>query len=264
MADESQKELVAEEFDKKSQSYSQRYSGSSLTSHSFNTRRKRVCELLENANAKKGCKALDIGCGPGVMVQHLAGKGLEVFGVDIAEGMIRQCKESFGSIKNTHFSVGKIENLDFKDSFFDIALSMGVVEYLDDEPAAIKELSRVLKPGAIVIITVPNKLSPYRIWNHVLRKLSRCYKTLCFRRAEKLMFHKEHSEYWYAKLLKANELEVKDVVYYNFQVIPAPFDRMISGLSIRLSEKLERLCRSRLRWLATGFVISAEKVKKQC
>ena len=59
--------------------------------------------------------------------------------------------------------------------------------------------------------------------------------------------------------MEAHGLTFTDVVYYNFKIIPAPFDRMMPGLTTRLAARLERLGRGPLRWLATGFIVKVVK-----
>ena len=106
----SQERLVIETFDRKARSYAAGYQGDSGASHSFSIRRQRVYELVGD---RRGGTMLDVGCGPGVTVDHFAGSGFEIYGVDISEGMIRECRSRFEHLAAAHFSVGTIERLDF-------------------------------------------------------------------------------------------------------------------------------------------------------
>lgn len=253
----SQQQIVVDAFDKRAQTYCERYSRDSTEAHSFNIRRQRVYELLDSYNRGK---VLDIGCGPGIMVDHLINKGFEFFGVDISREMINECKRKFGHIKSAHFSVGNIEKLQFSDSYFDVVVNMGVVEYLDDDKPAVEEMARVLKPGGIVIITLPNKLSPYRVWDRIL--LFRSTKNLVRRiiqRKRQVVTNREYTEVAYCNLLASYRLKVTDIVYYNFNLLFFPLDRLLPGLAVLISRKLEFLCQSKFRWLGTGFIVKAEK-----
>lgn len=48
-----------------------------------------------------------------------------------------------------------IKNINFKDNFFDYILAIHVLEHIDDDSQALRELYRVLKPGGKVILMVP-------------------------------------------------------------------------------------------------------------
>ena len=254
----SQEHLVIKEFDQKSKEYSKKYSGASGTAYSFITRRQRVYELLDES---KGGKVLDIGCGPGVMVENLTGRGFEVFGVDISSEMIRQAKERYGNLKNCHFSVQKVEDLNFPDSYFDVIICMGVVEYIEDDEAAISRMARILKPNGVLIVTLPNRLSPYRLWARIVlnRRILDLIKRFIMRKEAPTLIHREYREREYGRLLTARGFNVLDVVYYNFNVAFFPIDRLLPGLSVSIARKLERHNRGNLRWLGTGFIVKAKK-----
>src|SRR5207247_1029846 len=51
--------------------------------------------------------------------------------------------------------VGAAENLPFGDGSFDLVTALDVVEHLDDDVAALREMGRVLRPGGRVLVTVP-------------------------------------------------------------------------------------------------------------
>jgi ubiquinone/menaquinone biosynthesis C-methylase UbiE/peptidoglycan/xylan/chitin deacetylase (PgdA/CDA1 family) len=248
---------VVEKFDSGAERYSEKYKGHSAVSHSFAIRRQRVYDLL---NDLKGEKVLDIGCGPGVMVDHMVDKGFEFYGVDISEEMIRQARERFGHIRSAQFSTGRIEKLEFPDSFFDAVICMGVVEYIEDDGKAVREMARVLKPGGYAIITLPNKRSPYRLWHKVVcnRRAVDLVKKLIGRRGPTLI-HREYTYESYADLLASQSLKAVDSVYYNFNLFLFPFDRCFPRLTVSTAERLEYLHRGRLKWLGTGLVIKARR-----
>jgi 2-polyprenyl-3-methyl-5-hydroxy-6-metoxy-1,4-benzoquinol methylase len=251
--------LVVETFDEKARAYAEGYRGGSSAAHSFNIRLRRVFELLDRD--RRG-RVLDVGCGPGMTVQELVKDGFEFYGVDISGEMIGQCERKFGDVLAAHFSVGRIEKLEFPNGFFDVVLCVGVVEYVDDDRVAVGEMARVVKPGGIVVVTLPNRASPYRVWQRTVysgvRRLMRKVKGRGISAVE--VVHREYSEKTCCDLLASYGLKVTDVVYYNFRVLLFPFDRMFPGLTVLLSRKMERLGRGKLRRLGTGFVVKAERM----
>jgi ubiquinone/menaquinone biosynthesis C-methylase UbiE len=61
---------------------------------------------------------------------------------------------------------GTAESLPYEDGFFDCAVSVSAIEYVEDIDLACRELTRVLRPGGSVIIATPG-VSP--IWDLALR-----------------------------------------------------------------------------------------------
>ena len=92
----------------------------------------------------RGSRVLDAGCGEGVLVSEYADR-LEISGVDA----------NYASDRVTH---GSVTALPFPDATFDRALCLDVLEHLsfEDQPRALGELHRVLKPSAELLVSVPN------------------------------------------------------------------------------------------------------------
>jgi ubiquinone/menaquinone biosynthesis C-methylase UbiE len=119
-------------------------------------RQRFVIEMVE-ARVPRGAKLLDVGCGPGETAAKLMQRGYEVWGVDIAQPMIRHAQERCGAER---FRVGDIEQIPFPDSTFEGVLCLGVIEYLDADGAALREIARVLKPGGTAVIATPSATCP--------------------------------------------------------------------------------------------------------
>ena len=253
----SQVDLVTEVFDRKAPTYAGGYEGDSSAAHSFVVRRSRVYELLAG---RRGGVLLDIGCGPGITVADLTARGFEFYGVDISAPMIAECVRVFGRVPTAHFSVGAIERLEFPDGFFDAVIALGVVEYVEDDDVAIAEMKRVLKPGGTMIITLPNRQSPFRFWQRTgYAGVRRLLRAMTGKRGAPEIDHREYAEADYCARLKAHDLAVSDVVYYNFKVVLFPFDRWFPSLTVAVSRALERFGRGPLRWMGTGLIVKAEK-----
>lgn len=99
-------------------------------------------------------RVLDAGCGPGSITVGFAQRVApgEVVGVDQdAQGIeaARQLAASQG-LANARFEVANIYALPFEDETFDAAFVHAVVQHLRDPAAALCELRRVLRPGAVI------------------------------------------------------------------------------------------------------------------
>lgn len=115
-------------------------------------RRKVAFDLLKKYRLKpEETKVLDFGCGSGYLVSCLAEKGYQSFGLDISEEAIRFGRQQ--GVKN--IDVIDAHKINFPDNYFNAVLLLDVIEHLEDESWAIKEVERVLAPGGSAIIMVP-------------------------------------------------------------------------------------------------------------
>ena len=95
-------------------------------------------------SAAPGTRVLDAGCGEGVLVDEYAGR-LAIEGID----------PNYGSER---VRTGSLTALPFEDAIFDRALCLDVLEHLtfEEQPRALAELFRVLKPGGDLLVSIPN------------------------------------------------------------------------------------------------------------
>ena len=105
---------------------------------------------------KPGMNVLDCGCGPGTLTLGLAqavDPG-QATGIDIEPGMVDRANAlaDEGGIKNVEFRVDDITDLSFPNDCFDLVFVSAVLEHLPDPVVALKEIRRVLKPGAVTVI----------------------------------------------------------------------------------------------------------------
>nr|WP_202887978.1 class I SAM-dependent methyltransferase [Kribbella solani] len=92
----------------------------------------------------------DLGCGTGRITTHLAGRGLDVFGIDLTPGMIEVARREYPELR---FEVGSLFNLDLKDGELAGALAWYSLVHTPREelPAVFAELYRVLRPGGHLV-----------------------------------------------------------------------------------------------------------------
>lgn len=110
---------------------------------------------LLNKREMEGKKFLEIGCGLGYFSNKAFKLGAKVVGVDIGPKLIKICKNK---TPKASFRVANASKLPFRNETFDIVLSTEVVEHVDKQATAIREMIRVLKKDGILAITTPNRL----------------------------------------------------------------------------------------------------------
>jgi ubiquinone/menaquinone biosynthesis C-methylase UbiE len=114
--------------------------------------REQIFQLLD---VKPGMQALDIGCGPGLTSLSLAqavGHSGHVDAIDIAPPMLQLAARRCANAKQVAFHQADVLQLPFANATFDVALATQVYEYVADVDSALRELWRVMKPGAQVLL----------------------------------------------------------------------------------------------------------------
>ncbi len=110
--------------------------------------------VLEGVIAGLGLPAdariLDAGCGSGRNMIDLSRHGT-VTGVELSEPSVeiaraRNCGEVIA---------GSVLEMPFEDGTFDLAVSLDVIEHLEDDVSALRELRRTVAPGGALLVTVP-------------------------------------------------------------------------------------------------------------
>jgi 2-polyprenyl-3-methyl-5-hydroxy-6-metoxy-1,4-benzoquinol methylase len=103
---------------------------------------------------ERGKRALDIGASNGFYLVELRNKGWEVHGVEVDAEAARYAREQYGLSIRT----GAAEDVlgDFPDEHFDLVTMWHVLEHLFDPLQVLSEVRRILKPGGILMLELPN------------------------------------------------------------------------------------------------------------
>ena len=102
-------------------------------------------------------KVLDAGTGPGTLVRELARSvpGLQVYGIDLSEDMIRLARAHARReqlAEQVHFAIGDVAHLPYPDQSFDVVVSTISMHHWSELEQPLRELHRVLQPGGRVWI----------------------------------------------------------------------------------------------------------------
>jgi SAM-dependent methyltransferase len=113
--------------------------------------RRRVLErVIADLRLPARARILDAGCGSGRNMVELARHGT-VTGVELSNTSVALARErAAGEVIE-----GSVLEMDFAPDSFDLAVSLDVIEHLEDDLAAMRELRRVVAPGGSLLVTVP-------------------------------------------------------------------------------------------------------------
>jgi SAM-dependent methyltransferase len=95
-------------------------------------------------------RILDAGCGSGRNMVELARYG-QVTGVELSDTSVALARaRSLGEVVE-----GSVMEMPFAPDSFDLAVCLDVIEHLEDDRGALRELRRVIAPGGSLLVTVP-------------------------------------------------------------------------------------------------------------
>lgn len=106
-----------------------------------------------------GRRALELGCGTGVFLERTARSGAVIVGIDLSEDLLARARARLGGVPGVSLHRGNAEQMPYPDACFDVVYGSSVLHHLDLE-AAVREVFRVLRPGARAVFAEPNIVNP--------------------------------------------------------------------------------------------------------
>jgi SAM-dependent methyltransferase len=107
--------------------------------------------------AAKAPDIFDAGCGTGGMLKDLEKYG-QLVGADASEEAVKFCR-----LRGFEIAQCSVLDIPFQAGSFDVVLGLDLIEHLDDDMGALRELYRVCRPGGLLVVTVP---AFQFLWSH--------------------------------------------------------------------------------------------------
>ncbi len=98
---------------------------------------------------------LDLGCGPGNLLEQLPGR--RVVGLDLSESLLALAQKRVQGHPRFELIKAPAETIPFPDATFDRIVCSEVLEHVESPSIVVTEIKRVAKPGARVVLTLPNE-----------------------------------------------------------------------------------------------------------
>jgi len=191
---------------------------------------------------RSGDLVLDLGCGFGRHAYEALRRGASVVACDLGVDELRQVRaiagvmHDAGHVGPTEVGVGTVvletangdaQRLPFADGAFDRVIASEVMEHIDDDDTAMAELTRVLRPGGTIAVTVPSLFPEKVCWSlsedyhapkvaggHV--RIYRRQQVIAMLRAAGMVptghhrVHALHSPYWWLRCLVGPNQPIAD------------------------------------------------------
>lgn len=115
--------------------------------------------LVREGLLAPGRRALEIGCGTGVFLERAARSGAEIVGIDLSEDLLAQARARLDGVASVTLHRGNAEQMPYPEACFDVVYGSSVLHHLDLD-AALRDVFRVLRPGARAVFAEPNIVNP--------------------------------------------------------------------------------------------------------
>lgn len=159
-------------------------------------------ELIRGRERETSLRILDVGCGTGQYSRMLSALGA-VVGVDRAPGSV--CFGASRSNSHSAFVQADAQELPLQSGYFDLVWAISILEHLELDGAAIREMVRVLKPDGQVAIAVP---AHRFLWGHM----------------DELAHHlRRYTRREVESLFQENGLSIRRITHYGITLLPWVF-----------------------------------------
>ena len=243
-------------FDAEAAHYDNAFEDPGPEGHALRSRHAVALEMLGDGPGE----LLDAGMGPGRLLADLHRRGWDAHGVDASAAMVAAARARLPDAGD-RLAQASIERLPFEDERFDVVAATGVLEYVDDVPAAVAELARVLRPGGRALISMPNPVAPYVLWRQaIFYPAVRVVKAaLRMPRPARPKRRAPLGRRRVERVLRDAGLKPEAFAFANMQVALTPIDELLPRPSARLAAFLERRARRLGPLLATQLLFLARK-----
>jgi ubiquinone/menaquinone biosynthesis C-methylase UbiE len=118
-------------------------------------------QWVEQLRLPGAAHLLEVGCGAGFATAALAKRGYRIDAIDSVPAMINLTRRRLaetGAAERVRIVLADVRHLPMPDNSFDLVFALGVLPWLDDAVAAVREMARVTRPGGYVLVSAENSV----------------------------------------------------------------------------------------------------------
>ena len=179
--------------------------------------RKRIGLIVPYVSDKS--RVLDVGCGHGGYIPSLCELTPNACGVEQLADRVEAFRQQHPELRDAIYH-GDAQQLPFPADHFDTVLLNEVLEHVQDENKALREIYRVLRPGGVLIVFSPNRCYPVEthgvVWRRESRGVTLLVPYLPLSLWPKLSLGMRARNYWPHELRKIVAAAGFKVTHYDF------------------------------------------------
>lgn len=171
-------------------------------------------------------RILDVGCGRGDFPALMASRGWDATGIELDERIGRRG----AGTKGLHLRFGRLEDIKFPEAGFDAVTMWHVFEHMRDPAWVMRECRKILKPGGLLMLAVPNMRSlqarlsgrhwfhldpPYHFYHYTLENMKKLMDDAGFEVLSVKHFSLEYNPYGALQSIY-NMLGFRANLFYDF------------------------------------------------
>lgn len=166
-----------------------------LTAHIYDARyaeeqNAKIKAALESLSIKDNGLVLDVGCGTGLLFNHVAEKAEMMVGLDFSKEILLQAKKRVDNFQNIHLVLADADNMPFRVESFNFVFAFTLLQNMPKYVETLKEMKRVARDGAFVVVTGLKKIFTLEKFEGLLQNVGftiaslkseglKCYVAIC-------------------------------------------------------------------------------------
>ncbi len=117
----------------------------------------KIRAALSNVHLKENRLILDMGCGTGLLFPYIADKAKLLVGIDTSAKLLKRAQKRARQNPNVTLIQADADHTPFKNQTFHIVFAITLLQNMPDPTATLKEIGRITKPKAVIILTTLKK-----------------------------------------------------------------------------------------------------------
>jgi len=206
----------------------------------------RRLDAIEQYLSAERCCFLEVGCGPGCGLEEAKKRGWSIYAQDASRDSAMEAKKRL----RIDVFIGELEEAGYHNDYFDVVYANSVLEHVPQPAKMLREIHRILRPGGVAYIVVPNedslasdfqriyyrtpKLSPLMPPYHIVGFNKRSFSRLCESTGfdvKRLIVHSGTNEWRKYKIQNWTRLAINAA---HFLVLPLYFVGQALGKGITI------------------------------
>jgi len=113
----------------------------------------KIKAALSHLNLREDSLILDVGCGAGLLFEHLGDSVKLLVGLDLSSGILKEAKKRAKRFLRTALIRADADLTPFPNEIFDAVFAITLLQNMPNPPLTIQEMARVAQASAIIVVT---------------------------------------------------------------------------------------------------------------